>query len=275
MILLFVGLIVLDAWLDGSLLETQSLKRPQATIFAVLICLLAVPAQYEMAGLIRQTGGRLFISAAIPGSIALATFFYWAQFAVEPTCFLFHYISFLILIIFISTLFIQALTRGPSGTIRNGSATFFSVFYLGFFSAFVLGIRIHEGPWALLFYILSIKSSDTGAYAIGRWLGTHRLAPAISPGKTWEGLGGAVAAGAGAAYGFSAVSGIMIPWQAALLGAVLGILGQLSDLAESMLKRDAARKDSSAMLPGFGGILDVIDSLLLPAPIAYAALLWL
>lgn len=274
MILIFVGLILLDAWIDGSLYGSPSLHRPQATLFLILICLLSVPAQLEMAGLARQTGAHLHLSISIPGSIALATAFYWPFFANNPTRFFSQYLLFSIAIILLAAFLIQALTEGTSGTIRNCSASFFSVFYLGFCCSFILGIRINHGPWTLLFYIFSIKCSDIGAYTIGWLLGCHKMAPAISPGKTWEGLAGAIAGGSIAAYSFSAFSDIMLPRQAVLFGAGLAIVGQLSDLAESMLKRDAAQKDASSTVPGFGGILDVIDSLLLPAPIAYAALLW-
>lgn len=275
MVLFFVGIILLDARLDGSLSGSPLPGRPQGTLFLILICLLAIPAQWEMAGLVRQTGGHLFTSIAIPGSIALATFFYWPFFSDEPSRFLSRYLLFSICIIFLSILLLQFFTRGTSGTIRNCSSTFFSIFYLGFFSGFVLGIRIDEGPWALLLYIFSIKCSDTGAYTVGRIAGRHQMAPSISPGKTWEGLGGAIGGGAIAAYGFSYFSGIMLPWQSVLLGAALAVLGQLGDLAESMLKRDAALKDASSTVPGFGGVLDVIDSLLLPAPVAYAVMVWM
>lgn len=275
MILIFVGLILGDAWMDGSLSGSPSPEKPQATLFLILICLLAIPAQLETAGLVRQTGAHLFTSIAIPGSMAVASAFYWPFYADEPDRFFGQYLLISIVFILLAVFLIQALTRGPSGTIRNCSSTFFSIFYLGFCCSFILGIRIALGPWVLLFYIFSVKCSDIGAYAVGRLIGRHKMAPTISPGKTWEGLAGAIGGGIIAAYGFSTFSGIMPAWQSVLFGAGLAVLGQLSDLAESMLKRDAAQKDASASVPGFGGILDVVDSLLLPAPIAYAVLLWI
>ena len=134
---------------------------------------------------------------------------------------------------------------------------------------FILGIRILHGPWVLLAFIFTVKGSDIGAYTFGRLFGKHKLCPTISPGKTWEGLAGAMLFGLGVSLGFSLFCGIMSPLWAVVFGAVFGVLGQLGDLAESMIKRDAASKDSSSSIPGFGGILDVIDSPLATAPIAF------
>ena len=105
---------------------------------------------------------------------------------------------------------------------------------------------------------------------IGRLFGKHKIAPKISPGKTWEGLGGAVLFAVIVSVVFVKYSGIM-PWPfAVLFGGMFGVFGQLGDLVESMIKRDAQQKDSSNSVPGFGGVLDIIDSPLATAPIAYA-----
>jgi phosphatidate cytidylyltransferase len=111
--------------------------------------------------------------------------------------------------------------------------------------------------------------NDAAAFAGGRLFGRHKLAPRVSPGKTWEGLGGAVIAAVAVSLAFALVFGIMRVWLAPVFGVVMAVVGQLSDLVESMLKRDAQQKDSSNRVPGFGGILDVIDSPLFAAPCAY------
>ena len=130
-------------------------------------------------------------------------------------------------------------------------------------------IRVDGGPLAFLMFVFVIKSSDIGAYTFGKLFGRHKLAPRVSPGKTWEGLGGAVVFAALVSLAFGAVSGIMGVLAAPVFGAIMAVVGQLSDLSESMLKRDAQQKDSSNRVPGFGGILDVIDSPLFAAPCAY------
>jgi phosphatidate cytidylyltransferase len=99
--------------------------------------------------------------------------------------------------------------------------------------------------------------------------GKHKFSPKISPGKTWEGMAGAIVFAMIVAVLFAAVLGIMKVWQAAIFGLCFAFIGQFGDLAESMIKRDAAQKDSSDSVPGFGGVLDVIDSPLAAAPFVY------
>jgi phosphatidate cytidylyltransferase len=121
--------------------------------------------------------------------------------------------------------------------------------------------------------LLVVWGYDTGAYLTGRWLGRRRLIENISPSKTVEGLaGGLVLATVAAGIG-SALVGLE-PWQPLVIGPLLGLVAQAGDLAESMLKRSAGRKESGFLVPGHGGILDRIDSFLFAAPVlvAYALL---
>ena len=165
--------------------------------------------------------------------------------------------------------FCQAVRFGNTGVITNCGTNLFAIIYLGLLSSFVLGVRIDFGLWPLLMFIFTVKSSDIGAYTIGKLFGKHKFSPKISPGKTWEGMAGAVIFAAVVGSIFAGVCGIMPVRLGAVFGSVFAFLGQLGDLAESMIKRDAARKDSASSLPGFGGILDVIDSPLATAPFAY------
>ena len=265
----FVGLILLDGHLDGSLTQAAPNRPVQATIFTLIIAFLAIPAQFEMGNLIKQTGAHLFKVVTIPTSILLGSSFFWAQYF-DSHGFFTIYLLWVPAFSFLALFFTQALKFGTDGTIRNVAASFFAIIYLGFLCSFILGIRIAWGPWVLLGFIFTIKASDIGAYTLGRLFGTHTMCPTISPGKTWEGLAGAALFGAGVSFGFSHFSGIMSPLWAVGFGAVFGVLGQMGDLVESMIKRDAASKDSSASIPGFGGILDVIDSPLATAPAAFA-----
>jgi phosphatidate cytidylyltransferase len=115
------------------------------------------------------------------------------------------------------------------------------------------------------------KCGDIGAYFTGRALGRHRMAPTLSPKKTWEGVAGGVTASVLAAVGIDRLGPVVRGgWpSAAGLGAALGIVGIFGDLAESLIKRDAQQKDASQRVPGFGGILDVVDSVVFAAPVAY------
>jgi len=271
MIFVFVGLVLLDGWWDGSLIQSTPNKPVQATIFALLVVLLTIPAQFELGNLIKHTGAHLFKSVTIPISVLIATSFFWMQFYTGDDGIFIFILSVSLLALFLA----QAFKFGTEGTIRNISASIFSIIYLGLFCTFIVGIRIEFGPWVLLYFIFTVKSSDTGAYTFGRLFGKHKLCPRISPGKTWEGLAGAAVVAAGVSFVFSHYCGIMPGLWAVGFGVVFGVLGQLGDLVESMIKRDAALKDSSSSIPGFGGLLDVIDSPLATAPLAFAAFMFL
>jgi phosphatidate cytidylyltransferase len=141
------------------------------------------------------------------------------------------------------------------------------------------------GMLALVSLIATVKMSDTGQYFVGRLIGRHKLAPLVSPGKTWEGAIGGFIFAIGTAWLIFAwaaprmvdVPVTSMPLSATPIGGIRITLfalavagaGLLGDLAESMLKRDAGVKDSSTWMPGFGGVLDLLDSLFGAAPVAY------
>lgn len=274
MVVVLAGLILLDARLDGSLTAELPDKSIQGVIFTILATLLSIPTQLEMAGLFRQKGIHVFLPVTLPATILMTTTLFWPQVIDNPKLLVF-YLLFVPALTLTALFAIQAIRFGTQGTLANIGAGLFSVFYLGFFSMFIVGIRLEWGPWVLLSFIFIVKASDIGAYTLGRLFGKHKMAPRISPRKSLEGLAGAILFGAIVSIGFSAAFGIMSLATAAFFGAVFGFLGQMGDLMESMLKRDAAVKDSSASVPGFGGLLDVIDSPLATAPAAYAAFLML
>jgi len=119
--------------------------------------------------------------------------------------------------------------------------------------------------------------SDTTAFLVGRRLGRHKLAPAISPGKTWEGTIGGICAGIAVSTLFFTPTSFQLPLspgQTILLGALTSILGQLGDLFESLFKRNLGVKDSGKLMPGHGGILDRIDSLILAGIVVYYYAIW-
>ena len=134
----------------------------------------------------------------------------------------------------------------------------------------------NDGLAWLSYAILITFASDTAAYAVGTLTGRHKLAPSISPGKTWEGAAGGILGAAAVSAVFAAFIELdALPLVAAIiLGGALSTLGQLGDLAESWLKRKAGAKDSGALLPGHGGVLDRLDSLLpiLPAVLVYVTI---
>jgi phosphatidate cytidylyltransferase len=266
MIVGFGSLVILDGLLDGSLMASAPDKAVQGTLLCILIALLALPAQLELSKLAAAKNVRIFAPLGAVASILLATAWYWPQFTDISKELYLPVVSALILA---ALLLYQGVRFGVSGVLANCGATLFAIYYLGILSCFVLAIRIEFGLWKLLMFICVIKSSDIGAWAIGRKFGKHKFSPRISPGKTWQGMGGAVGASVLVAVLFAVSCDIMV-WSAALVfGVFLAFVGQLGDLAESMIKRDAGQKDSADKVPGFGGILDIIDSPLMAAPVAY------
>ena len=130
-----------------------------------------------------------------------------------------------------------------------------------------------SGHWWLLYFIVVSKMSDTGAYCVGSLIGKHKMVPRISPGKTWEGFAGGIVFSVLASWAFfqfhpEVFAAMKFEW-ALGLGAILGVGSVVGDLIESMMKRAADVKDSGNFLPGIGGTLDLLDSLLFNAPLMY------
>ncbi|MEU0372400.1 phosphatidate cytidylyltransferase [Streptomyces sp. NPDC006283] len=166
------------------------------------------------------------------------------------------------------------MTEPPEGYLKDVTAGVFAAFYVPFLATFVaLMLAADDGPERVLTFLLLTVVSDTGAYAVGWRFGTHKLAPRISPGKTREGLLGAVsfAMAAGAlCMQFLIDDGTW--WQGLLLGLAVAVSATLGDLGESMIKRDLGIKDMGTLLPGHGGIMDRLDSLLPTAPVVWLLL---
>jgi phosphatidate cytidylyltransferase len=178
----------------------------------------------------------------------------------------------------------------PGGVTVNVAAAVFAMVYVGLLLSFLVQLRLTWGLGALLSPLIVVKMGDTGAYAVGRLIGRSKMAPGLSPGKTIEGAIGALVfacLGAWATFhwlprfqalrwlfdtpsgGYAATAAG--PWWGWIVfGLLVGITGMVGDLAESLIKRDVRLKDSSDWVPGFGGVLDILDSALLAAPVAYA-----
>ena len=152
-----------------------------------------------------------------------------------------------------------------------------TVWYLPLFFPFFVLIRSANDGLLWIFFLLAVNyAGDTGAFYVGRTWGRHKLAPLVSPKKTIEGSLGGLAANGMVALAFKLTVFGDVPWFEMIgLGLLAGIVGQLGDLLESMIKRAARVKDSGTLFPGHGGILDRIDSLLLSAPGIYFYILFL
>ncbi|MEJ2703560.1 MAG: phosphatidate cytidylyltransferase [Sedimentisphaerales bacterium] len=272
MIIGFVAIVVFDGWLDGSLTKSLADDKPvQGVLFSILVAVLAIPAQIELSKLAAAKKLKIFLPVAIVASVLFATQRFWQQFA-DPL--LGMDVVLLSSFVLFALVLYQYVTYRTSGVLANCGANCFAIWYLGLLSGFCVAIRIEFGTWPLLLFVFVIKSADIGAYTFGKLFGRHKFSPKVSPGKTWEGMGGAFVVAVLVAVGFAISCGIMA-WQSAVLfGLCFAVVGQLGDLTESMIKRDAEQKDSAHRVPGFGGVLDIIDSLLIAAPVAYLFLKW-
>ncbi len=171
------------------------------------------------------------------------------------------------------------LRRGVEGALSALGVTVLGMIYPSLFVLWLLPLRQWnpvtwlDGAWLLLAVITGIWICDTVAYFVGLSRGRRPLAPIISPKKTWE---GAIAGGAASILWCSIAVPLLLSWGTiwlgALIGCIIATIGQMGDLAESLLKRDAGVKDSSAIIPGHGGILDRFDSLIATAPAVYGLL---
>ncbi|HEX5874642.1 MAG TPA: phosphatidate cytidylyltransferase [Pyrinomonadaceae bacterium] len=184
-------------------------------------------------------------------------------------------VQFVIIVLIAGTMIAFTMRGGPfDKMIASVGATILGVLYIPFLGSHLIAIRTGFEPTLsahlLSFFFMVLMGADAGAYYIGRALGKHKLAPSISPGKTWEGVAGgilaALAMGALAHFWFFRE----LPLKFILpLAAVMTVLGMFGDLAESALKRGAGAKDAANLLPGHGGLLDRLDSLLFNAPLIY------
>lgn len=151
---------------------------------------------------------------------------------------------------------------------RRIAATLLGCVYVGMLGGLIVSLRIRGGIAVMTLFLASVKGTDIGAYFTGSFLGTHKMIPWLSPGKSWEGLAGGIVAAAVAGLAWHGAYSPAWPlWQCLVFSVGVGLTGQFGDLCESMLKRSAGIKDSGALIPEFGGVLDLLDSLLMAAPV--------
>jgi phosphatidate cytidylyltransferase len=177
------------------------------------------------------------------------------------------------------TVFAMMLWRSPEnpkGYVRDVTAATFAALYLPFLAGFaVLLLRPDDGPDRVVVFIVLTVLSDVGGYVAGVLFGKHPMAPRVSPKKSWEGFAGSAL--------FCAVGGaVLLPtlldgeiWEGVVCGLAVMLAATLGDLGESMIKRDLGIKDMGSLLPGHGGIMDRLDSLLPAAPVTFLLLSWL
>ncbi len=266
-------------WLD----HRAGANAPWLFAFCLL---LGVRSAWELTDLLTTRTMRPSFAIAVTGVVAVIAAawsirWFWPQ-GHESTFVLGPLLAFVVAVDF-AIVAAGVRFREPGWTMESLGAEMFTVFYCGLLLALTAQMRwLGDGDWgyaALGSVIVAAKSGDIGGYTLGRLFGKRKMAPRLSPGKTWAGFVGALL---GAALGawlwvtFAipnlAPTGVAMASTLNVLafGVTMGLVGLVGDLAESLIKRDVGRKDAAALFPGFGGLLDLLDSVLFAGPIAWA-----
>jgi phosphatidate cytidylyltransferase len=241
-------------------------------VFVLLTAAAMVAALFEFWLLARKQQIRADAAAGLLSAAALFTVFYFTEPGKLPDLLM---IQLILILLTIGSL-VAAMLRGApfDRMITSAGVTVLSVMYIVLLGGHLIALRVGFAPelskHLLAFFFLIIMGADAAAYYGGRGFGKHKLAPGISPGKTWEGaVAGMLASlllAAVAHYWFFAE----LPTKFALpLAALMNVVSVIGDLTESALKRSAGAKDTATILPGHGGVLDRMDSLLFNAPVIY------
>lgn len=244
-----------------------------------LVTVLAALTLHEFYGLTARMGARPFRWMGLGFSVLItAVPYYLSYFLDEPDFINDLPTGLLILALLVSCVRVLG-ERDASNRVESIAATTLGLLYVPFMLHFLVAILMRDGSDSdnLLLCIWTVavsKFCDIGALLSGLAFGRHKLAPQISPKKTWEGAVGGVLVSAGVGFGIARYAtdlepGSLIPLQAAVVAMILALITIVSDLIESVIKRRADAKDTGALIPGIGGAFDLADSLILTAPVAY------
>lgn len=293
MIAVLLGLLHVDERLPIWLPDAKYAIRWDGVLVAIVVAALVLLAARELTALFRAAGHRPLVAwPAVISALLIMSPFLERSHLLDGFTLLQSSPAGLTLALlvagFFGVAFLITARRQTDRAIAEMAVSIWPILYLGLLGHFIVAMRTHpSGSAALvLYYVATVKICDIGAYFTGLAIGRHKLIPWLSPKKTWEGLFGGIAASVGFAVGIAwmmspgadaTTHAASVSWpspvKAAVFGLLMAVLGQAGDLLESLIKRDAQSKDSANAIPAFGGVLDILDSILLTAPIAYLLLL--
>ncbi len=236
--------------------------------FAVLVAVALAQGAVELHHALRRIGMRSAIVPIVVGTLGIVIGSYFA--ALQDSPITANTILLGALGATVLAALIWRMPAGQEGYVKDAAASLFIIGYVPLLGAFVsLMLAGENGSLRVITFICVVVAGDVGGYAVGALLGRHPMAPKISPKKSWEGLAGSFLLGTVASVGL-VVWGLGGPlWAGVLLGVLLVAVGVCGDLIESLVKRDVGIKDMSSILPGHGGVMDRLDSLLVAAPVAW------
>lgn len=268
-----------------ALFYLDSRMGSSAPVLAVLCIFLATRSVWELHKLFQVRGLRPRKSFLLTGTVLLilaAWWPHWSGGSTDQAMAEFGPLGLTYSLLVCAELFRQAMKfREPGGTTENLGADLFIFSYAGMLLGATAQLRWVAGEQAgylvLGSLLIAVKGGDIGGYTIGRIFGRRKLAPVLSPGKTWAGGIGACATATIATWawltwvpplfnsGFGPVPAVL----SLTYGLAMGVVGLVGDLCESLIKRDVGKKDAGSLFPGFGGILDLLDSIVYAGPVAY------
>ncbi len=274
MIAFLTSLMVVDGYISSS--NSCSGCSNKGIITAVFMVLIGSLGSLELLAFARN---KKLSPPAITTIIAVGAIImhpFWSEYLIQKSITLTSLFAVILSVGFFAGAFVQGRKIGTDNTIGNLASSCMIMIYMGLGLYFMLAIRLlgseNKTIWGqmglFIMFLATVKSADIGAYFTGRAIGRHKWVPGISPNKTWEGFIGGIGLSVIVASIFAFTSAIISPGIAVVFGIVMAVTGQLGDLLESMLKRDANIKDSASLVPEFGGILDMIDSPVVAAPFA-------
>jgi phosphatidate cytidylyltransferase len=252
--------IAVGVGLGALIVLTLATYRPS---FAILVGVALVYGCYELAGAMAKTGVRISVVPIAVGGVALLV----AAWNKGPDGLVIASLTT------VCAVLIWRLADGATNYLRDVTASIFVVLYLPTLAGFAVLLAVpYDGPARIIAFVATVVCSDTGGYFTGVLFGRHPLAPVVSKGKTWEGSFGSLI--------WCSIAGVLImtntfheaAWKGLVFGVAIVVTATVGDLGESLIKRDLGVKDMGSLLPGHGGIMDRLDSLLPCAAVAYLLL---